>query len=1159
MDPLSALAVGGLVESISGKVLDLAVGQATPKVRAWLKRVPAQLAFKAALLQAVNRFAADHPAWAAALMDEAFFTAEDTARELERFLTRRGAPDPGRLAKAWAGRLPGVAPDRRAEATQALADFLRLFEDELGKQEALRPLFDSRALEKITANTEALLDLLETTLLSLQSAWEKAYTVFTGGEIAVAGNVWGSVLISGHHNVVYQTIQAHDSTLRDAIYDFSDAIEELSRYFVGREFLLAEVEAFMDAHDRGVFRLVADAGLGKSAVAAVWARYFQAPVFFFGTRGSVSPARCLEHLCAELIGRYELDHDHLPTRAGEDANFLATVLREAHEKSGRPVVLVLDALDEAEGTTTGPWLPLPDPLPEGAYILVTHRPGDYPLPPSPERVFTLAWDDPRQQADIERYLRLQAHRLSNLLQAASVSPEGFVTALKQRSEGNFMYLTYVLGDIERREPGFHPLRLEGLPRGLQGYYDAFWRRMEEPKSREGYETWRSLYKPTLALLAVAAEPVAVDWLADHTGRDAEEIRERVLQPWRRFLRQERRRGKGFWSIVHQSFGDFLAEKIPLEKFHHQVADFYLGDPARWQVHENYALRYLSHHLVQAGMFNELAALIESPSWYAARRDRKYDSSRRPFAEDVKRALEMAEARVKGEGQVDALSLVIAWSLLYATERTFATNVPVEALEAMVILRQFERALDYAALITEPKQQFEAYRRIGWHLYEQGKKEKAKEILHRALEATKKILDEENRIKALIAVADTIAQIGDEGRARETLGRALKIAEKIGDPIWRAPALVAVAGAFTQVGDEEHARGALHSALEAAEKIDLANYHAKALADVAGALALVGDEEHAKDGLDRALKTAKKVRSANDRTEALTAVAKALAQVGNYEHVLKTAKKIRSANARAKALTDVAKALAQVGDEEHAKNALDSALKTAKKIRSANARAKALTDVAKALAQVGDEEHAKNALDSALKTAKKIDDAFWRAPALAAVAGAFTQVGDEEHAREALDRTLETAQKTDNDYARAEALTAVAAALAQVGDEEHTKETLHRTLRAAKKIDDDDARTEALTAAAPLIKVSLSIPSPTTPPCLVSSRPTLSNTAAPTPAANTLTPFASPMSTPAGSAPTRPSVTATSSSTTPSRPFNTLCPSTSRKSTPTTGPNSSTTP
>ncbi|WP_200907294.1 hypothetical protein, partial [Ardenticatena maritima] len=82
MDPVSASLLKKLADTLTNRVFDALANSATDKIRDWLGREPARLAFQTALLRAVDRFAAAHPAWAASLLDEPFFTSEAVTREL---------------------------------------------------------------------------------------------------------------------------------------------------------------------------------------------------------------------------------------------------------------------------------------------------------------------------------------------------------------------------------------------------------------------------------------------------------------------------------------------------------------------------------------------------------------------------------------------------------------------------------------------------------------------------------------------------------------------------------------------------------------------------------------------------------------------------------------------------------------------------------------------------------------------------------------------------------------------------------------------------------------------------------------------------------------------------------------------------------------------
>ena len=159
--------------------------------------------------------------------------------------------------------------------------------------------------------------------------------------------------------------------------------------------------------------------------------------------------------------------------------------------------------------------------------------------------------------------------------------------------------------------------------------------------------------PAIAYLAAAREAVPASWLSALVGHPAEEIEQRALKPWRRFLSQEDRsradrRHSRRWRVVHQSFVDFLDEEdaVDLRAAHDRVASFYLSawggldaglpalfDAARREDLDDYGLRYLAEHLERAGRVDDLHRLLRlerrtggaeagpvhvENAWYAAR-------------------------------------------------------------------------------------------------------------------------------------------------------------------------------------------------------------------------------------------------------------------------------------------------------------------------------------------------------------------------------------------------------------------------------------------------------------------------------------------------------------------------------------------------------------
>src|SRR5262249_16782114 len=132
----------------------------------------------------------------------------------------------------------------------------------------------------------------------------------------------------------------------------------------------------------------------------------------------------------------------------------------------------------------------------------------------------------------------------------------FLNQLRIASEGNFMYLEYMLEDIRSPERQSEELRLTSLPVGLDGYYGQFWTHVQGTRI-ENWERWRELSRPALGATPAAREPITLAWLSDHTGRDPEELNAFVLPAWERFLIRETRAGIATWRIIHQSFADFL--------------------------------------------------------------------------------------------------------------------------------------------------------------------------------------------------------------------------------------------------------------------------------------------------------------------------------------------------------------------------------------------------------------------------------------------------------------------------------------------------------------------------------------------------------------------------------------------------------------------------
>jgi hypothetical protein len=373
--------------------------------------------------------------------------------------------------------------------------------------------------------------------------------------VAVGGNVIGAI-ITGDHNQVF--VGPYER-LRDL---YMSPRETFARHdphrFVGREWLAAQFDAFLNQDRCGYFVLEADAGVGKSAFLAELVRtrrylhHFVRP----GTASRVDAA--LKSLAAQLV-RVTGSDPYLLTSLDATALF-ETVLGEAASqlRSGEQLVLVVDGLDEAETPPGRNPLGLPGALPPGVYCLVSHRPGarwaDLAVPPW---LFRLQANDDRNLADMHEFLRQAAARprVAAALEEAGYSADQFTATLAGKCQGVWIYLHYVVDEIERGDR--LPLDLESLPYGVWRYYAQYWDRWQDQHA----DVWDSEQLPLLATLGAVQEPATLPLLCMLADLSLRPLLRRVLaERWRPFLAITDEEDPRY-SIYHTSLREFLAGQL----------------------------------------------------------------------------------------------------------------------------------------------------------------------------------------------------------------------------------------------------------------------------------------------------------------------------------------------------------------------------------------------------------------------------------------------------------------------------------------------------------------------------------------------------------------------------------------------------------------------
>ena len=383
---------------------------------------------------------------------------------------------------------------------------------------------------------------------------------------------------------------------------FQSLIQDKIEGFVGREYVFEAIQTFIQENKKGYFTIIGDPGQGKSAILAKYVQDTECIAHFnVQLQGPNRADQFLESVCKQLIARYELPYDPLPSNATQDGGFLGRLLFEVTKRSkGQPVIIAVDALDEVDSSGSyrdANILYLPPHLPDGVYFIMTRRRGvEVPLITyAPNQIISLLDYQIDSQRDVRLYIqnrvndsedlwqqideRLHIHNRvddsENLSQQIDEHPYTqnrvddsenlsqqidereekiniFADKIAHKSENNFMYLRYVLLDIEKGL--YKDLSLERFPQGLHGYYDFHWRRMGMTANPLPDAKIKILY-----ILGEVKQPVSRQQICDFSGEDTRTV-ETVLNEWKQFLHEVIVNTARFYRIYNDSFRDFLHHK-----------------------------------------------------------------------------------------------------------------------------------------------------------------------------------------------------------------------------------------------------------------------------------------------------------------------------------------------------------------------------------------------------------------------------------------------------------------------------------------------------------------------------------------------------------------------------------------------------------------------
>lgn len=530
--------------------------------------------------------------------------------------------------------------------------------------------------------------------------------------------------------------------------------------FTGRRWLMADLDEFMAASPCGYVLVEANAGVGKTALAAWLVKTRKYISHFSRYSGGRRTRTALQNLSAQLVRETGLTEqapggmlpDWVQTPSGFES--LLGMAAAAAARRGQRLVLVVDGLDEADPPDDGLPYGLPGLLPDGVFVIGTYRTG-YPLkwPDCPTLSLRIGKDSPENYADINAYL-LQTtfeKELAEGLAESGIGAAEFADVLSARCQGAWVYLRYVLDELRsgvRRVDSINE-----LPLGLWAYYAG------EVRRWRGEPAWDSEMLPLLATLGVAGEALTAAAIARLAGGISEAVVRRrcelVLRP---LLTSPSVDGARRYEIYHSSFrtvlaglqdprqGEFpavvpddllaLADELRRASIaaHSRFADVYLtsfggldaGLPALAerldlaQADSGYPLRHLVRHLHHASRFPDLHRMLHTEhqattggtvnTWFAAH---DHAGSLGLYVDDLARARDIAataaQADLASRQPTRALGLSIRYTLMGASLASRTEQIRIEILEQLLAAGVWStaRGLDHARRLADPEHRLEA--------------------------------------------------------------------------------------------------------------------------------------------------------------------------------------------------------------------------------------------------------------------------------------------------------------------------------------------------------------------------------------------------------------------------------------------------------------------
>jgi WD40 repeat protein len=413
--------------------------------------------------------------------------------------------------------------------------------------------------------------------------------------------------------------------------DFGVEVSRLTRDFTGREWLFAEIDAWLRTDTSRLFLITGDPGTGKSAVMArLIDRYPSVSACHFcvsSLSDSIDPFRFGCSIAAQLATqlddyRVALDAVDLEGIQAMDASTLwrrVIVDPLSSLTLADPILIVVDALDEAmkaEGRSIPKLLrDQADALPPKVRMVISTRKEPEILDGfSGFQPHEIGASSARNQADIAAYIdrSLRAPRLSALISERQADHADIGAAIAAKADGNFLYVTQAVSALEAGR--LDPLHPEQFPEGLVGIYQGFFERLFA--DGEAFKAFR----PALEVLCAAREALSSEQIARFLGKERLDV-EMELDRVAAFFPESQK----LYRPYHKSIVDWLAGeaghsrrfRVDVQRGHRIIGESLLADYQSGSL-DHFTLAHLPAHLHYGGNRDSLNAVLGNPAFVLAK-------------------------------------------------------------------------------------------------------------------------------------------------------------------------------------------------------------------------------------------------------------------------------------------------------------------------------------------------------------------------------------------------------------------------------------------------------------------------------------------------------------------------------------------------------------